>query len=223
MSTSYAGKGIDRAIPFKTLAELQAIRALGYNFVGRYLTKSRWKALTKQEAELITKADMYVASVYQNANNRADYFSYNQGKMDAYDAIEKAQACGAPDDAVLYFAVDFDTTKIINGVEAINYVYPYFKGVADVFASGYTCDKGFKHEYKYRLGVYGSYNTCIKVPARVPKVTFKWQTIAWSKGRECDWNMYQHAIDTVIPENKKLSGYDLNRSKGNAGAWKVKM
>lgn len=197
-------KGVDRAVAFKKLDDLKKLRDLGYTFVARYLSRSRWKALTRQEAELITKADMYVVCVYQNSSNRADYFNENQGKRDAYEAIELAKSVGAPHDAVIYFAVDYDTRKDIIGV------YEYFDGVAEVFAE--TC---------HRIGVYGSYNTCVKVTSNNVAVRYKWQTLAWSSGKVCDYNLYQWKIDTCIPENKKLTGFDLNKSNGNGGGWKI--
>lgn len=200
-------KGVDRAVPFKKLDELKALHDLGYTFVGRYLTKNskHWKALTRQEAKLITSVGMYVVCVYQDENNRADYFSYLQGKIDASRASERAKEVGAPDDAVIYFSVDYNTTT-----KTISPVIEYFKGIRDAMK-----------DEEYRLGVYGSYNTVEKVTAIVKEINFKWQTVAWSKNKVCDYNLYQHKIDTVIPENKKMFGYDLNLSNGAGGGWKL--
>lgn len=200
-------KGIDRAVPFKTLESLKQLRDLGYTFVGRYLTKNRssWKGLTRFEAELITKADMYVVCVYQNAGNKPQYFTELQGRQDAHDAIDALNEVGAPDDAVIYFAVDYDTRTSILGVLS------YFKGITDCLAGT-----------SYRIGVYGSYNTVIKVTGHNKKVQFKWQTLAWSGGKVCKYNLFQWKIDTYIPENKKLTGFDLNKSNGAGGGWKAK-
>lgn len=199
-------KGIDRAVKFKTLRDLQEIAKLGYTFVGRYLTHSpaSWKALDKQEAKLISDAGMYVVSVYQGSGNRADYFTQTQGVIDAHRALDAAGRVGMPKNGVIYFAVDYDTSKYIDGV------YKYFNGVSSVLSNT-----------AHRIGVYGSYKTCTNVPRVIPEVDFKWQTLAWSQGKKCDYNLYQHKIDTYIPENKKLQGYDLNLSNGNGGGWKV--
>lgn len=201
-------KGIDRAVPFKKLEDLTRLRELGYTFVGRYLTRNRyhWKSLSRQEAEMISKAGMYVVCVFQDANNRNDYFSFTQGKRDACDALEAADRVGMPDNQVIYFSVDMNTSK---GVSCR--VIEYFEGIVSVLG-----------ETNHRIGVYGCYQTCVTIPKEVPEVTFKWQTVAWSKGRKCDFNLYQHKTDTFIPEDKKLTGYDLNISYGNGGGWQVK-
>lgn len=198
-------KGIDRAVPFKKIDELKRLREFGYTFVGRYLTKNRysWKALSKQEAKLITSADMYVVCVYQNSGNRHDYFNFLQGRKDAIDAIDAANRVGMPADGVIYFSVDCNTETHIEPM------IEYFKGVSDIMS---------KTEHK--VGVYGCYRTCVVIPKIVPLVTHKWQTVAWSKGRKCEFNLYQHKIDTYIPEDKKMVGYDLNLSNGNGGGWK---
>jgi hypothetical protein len=200
-------KGIDRAVPFKREDELKKLLGYGYTFICRYLTPSAvsWKALTKDEAFLISRMGLWVVSVYQGSANRADYFTYAQGKLDGLRAIDAAKRVGMPENGVIYFAVDYDARKVIPAVAE------YFKGVVEGLA-----------KTKYRIGVYGCYDVCVKVPELVKRVEFKWQTLAWSNGKKCDYNLYQHKIDTFIPEDKKMVGFDLNLSNGNGGGWKLR-
>lgn len=199
-------KGIDRAKKFESVEELGKLRKFGYTFIGRYLTKSIWKSLSKREAEFLSDNGFYIVSIYQNANNRADYFNHLQGTYDAHDAIIKAESVGQPDDTVIYFAVDFESSpKTIGGV------IEYFKAVLEVIKTT-----------KHKVGVYGSFYTVEEITKALKDVEYKFQTVAWSKGKVSNYNLYQKKCDTVLPEDKSMDGFDLCESNGNGGGWKVK-
>jgi hypothetical protein len=87
-------KGIDRAVPFKKVSELVELRKHGYTFIGRYLSKRTWKALTKEEARRIALNGLYIVSVYQDVSNGPQYFTTSKGVADAKDALIKAYSVG---------------------------------------------------------------------------------------------------------------------------------
>jgi hypothetical protein len=202
-------KGIDRAVPFRKASEVLELKKHGYTFIGRYLSKSAWKALTKPEARLIALNGLYIVSVYQNANNKAELFTKNRGVSDAKDALIKAISIGQPKGTPIYFAVDFDAYA---SSHAMSQVYTYFSGVVSVFkGSGYD------------VGVYGSYGTCKSVRDKFG-LLYVWQTVAWSRKKVLpNYNLYQHKVDVALPENRAFGNVDLLESNGNGGGWKPKV
>lgn len=120
----------------------------GYRYVGRYLTNASSgfdKALTRQEAEIISEAGLNFFPIYQTSGNKYSYFTSSQGTEDAGKALEAAFKLGLPEGTVIYFAVDFDATRSqINGN-----ILSYFKAVADRMSK--VC---------YKVGVYGSKGVC---------------------------------------------------------------
>lgn len=199
------GKGIDRAVPFRSMKDLMKIKKYGYTFIGRYLSRSLWKSLSLKESKLISDAGMYVVSVYQNSNNKPSYFTSARGVQDAQDAIRRAHGVAQPLGSVIYFAVDFDTNHA-----TIDQVQAYFDAVYPIVNNA-----------GYHVGVYGSYFTCSCVRVKLPHIRV-WQTVAWSKGNVLkDAHLYQSKIDTPLPEAKELGNVDLLTSNGNAGGWKV--
>lgn len=202
-------KGIDRAVPFSKWSELIELRKHGYTFIGRYLSKSAWKALTKTEARRIALNDLYIVSVYQNNNNKPEFFTQARGIADAKDALIKAYSVGQPKGSPIYFAVDFDA---YSSAQSMSKVYSYFAGVISVF-------KGTG----YDVGIYGSYGTCKSVRDKFG-LKYVWQTLAWSKRKVLDdANLYQWKIDTPLPENARFGNVDLNESNGVGGGWKPKV
>lgn len=204
-------KGIDRAVPFKKATEIAELKKHGYVFIGRYLSKSTWKALTKSEARLISAGGLHVVSVYQNGNNNAAYFTESKGIADAKDALIKAISVGQPKGFPIYFAVDFDAYA---SASSMSKVYTYFQGVVKMF-------KGTG----YDVGIYGSYGTCKSVQAKFG-LKYTWQTYAWSKGKVLDPapSLYQWKNDTLLPGNinSSIGKVDLNVSNGYGGGWRIK-
>lgn len=197
-------KGLDTTKAY-TSVQLDKLAKYGYTFITRYLSHSTWKALTADEAIRISKSGLWLVSIYQSSANSKEYFSYAKGVSDAHDALQLAKGVGQPSGSTLYFAVDYETTKA-----DIANVQEYFKGVSEVIVGT-----------GYGVGVYGSYYTVTSVTTAL----FKFQTIAWSYGKICDYTkgMYQFKCDTVLPEDRGFANVDLIDSKGNAGGWKVKI
>jgi hypothetical protein len=202
-------KGIDRAVPFKKTSELLDLKKFGYTFIGRYLSKSTWKALPKPEARLISLNGLYIVSVYQNSNNKPEFFTPSRGTADAKDALIKAISIGQPKGSPIYFAVDFDA---YSSAQSMSKVYSYFDAVIKVF-------KGTG----YDVGIYGSYGTCDSVQKKFG-LKYVWQTLAWSKRKVLpNANLYQYKIDLPLPENPSFGNVDLNESNGVGGGWKAKV
>jgi len=70
---------------------LDCLKKEGKAFVGRYYAvRYTWKALTREEAEAISKAGLYIVSIWEDgAADDPSYFSYSQGKADGYCAFNK--------------------------------------------------------------------------------------------------------------------------------------
>ena len=196
------GKGIDRARPI-TGSEARQLAGYGYTFVGRYICGGDWKRLSTIEAEVISKAGLYIVSIFQLSNNEVSDFTYEKGQAHGKQAVSQARSLGQPKRTPVYFAVDFDadTDQDIAAVQA------YFKGVKETMAGS-----------GYYVGVYGSYGVLGKLC-----LPYKFQTRAWSRGKIwSDVHLYQSAIDIDLPEKKSFGPVDLVKSNGAAGGWKVK-
>ncbi|MDO4556891.1 MAG: DUF1906 domain-containing protein [Lachnospiraceae bacterium] len=135
-----------------------ALYNAGYRYVGRYLTNvsgGRDKKMDLSEYRAISNEGLRVFPIFQQGNEEKEHFSYEQGKIDCDLAIKAAENLFLPQDATIYFAVDYDFMD----VEVSNQVIPYFQGVADTMNNG-------KYASKYKIGVYGSRNICSRVSDR---------------------------------------------------------
>jgi len=146
------GKACDTVTEI-TPERAQALKAAGYETVGRYLTNVEGSSLNKKiqpgELQNIFNAGLTVFPIYQTYGGEASYFNDAQGREDAYTAYQAAKGYGFNRDTVIYFAVDFDATD--NDIE--NNVIPHFRAINQVMSS----------LGDYRIGVYGSRNVCTKV------------------------------------------------------------
>lgn len=139
------------------LEKAQALKAHGYNYVGRYLTGTVFsngvrvsKALSLEEIAAITTAGLNIFAIYQDGGASASYFGYDKGYSDAQEAYEAAKNLHIPLNEIIYFAVDYDFTD----KQTTNIVIPHFKGINNYFK---------EHNIKYRIGIYGSRNICSRV------------------------------------------------------------
>lgn len=159
-----SGSG-NRSYPAVDTAEQltpEQIRTLADNdikYVGRYLTGTVGddfipKYLTLEEANNIINAGMAIIPIYQDNNPVIDYYKLEQGVSDAMAAFEAADALGFEEGTVIYFAVDVDALD----TDITNNIIPYFSGIYS------ECQR---REMKYRAGVYGTRNVCIRVKENV--------------------------------------------------------
>jgi hypothetical protein len=139
----------------------------GYTFAARYLSydngSTHGKILFKGEADALIANGIDVVSNWEYGATDA-LGGYNSGVNDAQVANSQAAAAGAPADRPIYFSVDFDATPADQ--TPIN---AYLDGVASVIG-------------RNRTGAYGGYYV-IKRAFDAGKITWGWQTYAWSGGQ----------------------------------------
>lgn len=119
------------------------IASAGYEFVGRYLSRSSWKVISAGEVGALKDAGLSVVLVYEDGPTASSYFSEDRGTSDATRAAQQAAAIGAPPTTTLYFAVDYDASA----ADIAGPITAYFQGIVSA-ATG------------FQIGVYGSGATC---------------------------------------------------------------
>lgn len=131
----------------------QTLVNAGYETVGRYLTNVEGTTLNKKiqtgELETIFNAGMTVFPIYQTYGGNASYFNANQGTQDAIAAHNAAKNYGFPENTIIYFAVDYDSTDY----DITNSILPHFAAVYSKLT-----ELGI-----YKVGIYGTRNACSRV------------------------------------------------------------
>jgi len=142
----------------------QALKNAGYTFVARYLSyDTSGKNLTAGEAQQLFGAGVDVVANWEwGASDALD--GYQTGVAQAQKALQLAQQCGMPADRPIYFSVDFDASPDQQGA-----IDSYFDGVASVLGVD-------------RTGAYGGYYVIQRLFDH-GKITWGWQTYAWSGGQ----------------------------------------
>ncbi|PPF72613.1 glycoside hydrolase domain-containing protein [Pseudoclavibacter sp. Z016] len=141
-----------------TPARAATLKSAGYTTIGRYLTNTRVtdpldKNIKPGELQAIFNAGLKVFPIFQEGGTGTSYFSYENGEIAGYRAHEAAASYGFKTGTTIYFAVDFDAMQD----EVLEHVVPYFEGVKWGIEN---------YGSKYRVGIYGSRNTCIQVSER---------------------------------------------------------
>ncbi|MDR0918981.1 MAG: DUF1906 domain-containing protein [Oscillospiraceae bacterium] len=132
-------------------SKAQALYNNGYRYIGRYLTGTAGgvlKNLTKTEAQAILNAKLKFFPIYQSGGTSNEYFTKEQGALDAESAINAAAEIGIPKGTIIYFAIDYDSL----GEQIESNVIPYFEGVST-----------YMLESMYKVGIYGTRNACSQV------------------------------------------------------------
>jgi hypothetical protein len=177
-----------------------ALKNAGVKFVCRYLSHdTTGKNLTAAEAKQLTAAGIWIVVVWESTANRA-LSGHAAGVADAKAARQQAAACGMPAGRPIYFAVDFDANAAQQA--AIN---SYLDGAASVLG-------------RDRVGLYAGYYV-VKRAFDAKKITWGWQTYAWSGGH---WD--KRAQIQQYSNNHKINGVgvDYDRSMtGDYGQWQV--
>ena len=177
-----------------------ALKRAGARFVCRYLSHdTTGKNLTRSEAEQLSDAGLWLVVVWESTASRA-LAGRAAGVADAKDAAAQARACGMPSDRPIYFAVDFDAAA--GQQDEIN---AYLDGAASVLGRG-------------RVGLYAGYYP-LKRAFDAGKITYGWQTYAWSGGRwDARAQLQQYSNDHKI----NGVGVDYDRAvKNDYGQWRV--
>ncbi|HBN28882.1 MAG TPA: hypothetical protein DEF85_07645 [Clostridiaceae bacterium] len=130
-----------------TSERLRILKNEGYSVVGRYLTGGSFKELRVGEAERITDGGMSLFPIFQESGANMAYFTPERGKTDALNSSKAARKLGMPKGTIIYFAVDTDPLDY----QIEDYILPYFRALHESF------------DTDYKIGVYGTRNTCTQV------------------------------------------------------------
>ncbi|RJF40472.1 DUF1906 domain-containing protein [Actinomyces sp. 2119] len=150
--TSVATKGFD------TSAQLLGGRAQGaadrgYTHAGRY-TVGSGKFITGPELDALRSAGLRLVPIHQRWNNDVSHMTYEEGRTQGQEALERGRVLGLPADSIIYFTVDFDPV----GDAVVGPVMDFFRGVNEVM--------GEVDSYRFRVGVYATRNVCRLVMAQ---------------------------------------------------------
>lgn len=130
-----------------TLPRINLLKSKQYEVVGRYLTGGSFKELREGEPERIINNGLKFFPIFQESGADMDYFTAQRGKLDAEKSSRAARKFGIPKDTIIYFAVDTDPLDS----QITSRIIPYFEALYKNF------------DPDYRIGVYGTRNTCTKV------------------------------------------------------------
>ncbi|WP_082824307.1 glycoside hydrolase domain-containing protein [Rossellomorea marisflavi] len=135
----------------------ETLKSAGYKTVGRYLTNVPGSSLNKKiqpgELQNIFNAGLTVFPIYQTLGSYLEYFTLEQGRIDAESALKAARGYGFLKESTIYFAVDFD----VLGHEITENIIPYFIGLNERMSNLGGI---------YKIGIYGPRALCIRVSER---------------------------------------------------------
>ncbi|GAA3337119.1 hypothetical protein GCM10017714_02770 [Curtobacterium pusillum] len=119
------------------------LRSEGYTVIGRYLTVEA-KSIARGELERLFAAGFSLIPIMQNYNNAAQYFTYEIGYTQGYQAAMRARQLGLPRDSVIFFPVDYDAFA----TEVDGILKNYFAGV--------RAGLDLSVNVPYRVGIYAT-------------------------------------------------------------------
>lgn len=194
--------GLDCASP--VTAALPALKRAGYQWVGRYYSRSPAKNLTRVEAVAIAAAGLRVVTVWEARGDQASSFSRSQGSADGGAALAQAHACGQPLGTPIYFAVDFDASP-----QELDEIGAYFSAARAALVR------------QYLIGVYGSGIVC-QMLLNGGEVDRAWLggAMGWRGSRDFlasnRWQIRQHppVAGPGVPFQ-----IDQNETQGDFGGW----
>jgi hypothetical protein len=177
-----------------------ALKKAGVKFVVRYLSHdTTGKNLTSAEAKSLSAAGIWIAVIWESTASRT-LAGRSAGVADATAAAKQAKSCGMPAGRPIYFAVDFDATSSQQAE-----IHAYLDGAASVLGRG-------------AVGLYAGYGP-IKRAFDAKKITFGWQTYAWSGGK-WDSRAQLQQYSNGHPVGGVDSDYD-RAMKSDYGQWRV--
>jgi hypothetical protein len=179
---------------------IPALNRAGVKFVCRYLSHdTSGKNLDRGEAEQLSAAGIWIIVIWETTASRA-LAGRAAGVADATAAQKQAKALGQPAGRPIYFAVDFDADA---GQQ--DEIHAYLDGAASVLG-------------RDRIGLYAGYGP-IKRAFDAGKITYGWQTYAWSGGRwDTRAQLQQYSNDQKI----NGVGVDFDRAlAADYGQWRI--
>ena len=179
-----------------------SLAAQGYTFAARYLSYDPpGKTLSASEAAGLEAAGIDVVSNWE-AGSQDALGGYSKGVTEAQAAESQALADGMPAGRPIYFSVDFDATDAEQGA-----LDDYMDGVASVLG-------------RDRTGAYGGYYV-IKRLFDAGKITWGWQTYAWSGGQwdpRAQVRQIQNGIDGGQLDEDEAMAADFGQWKGSGSS-----
>jgi hypothetical protein len=156
--------------------------------VARFYSKSSQasKNLTPEEAIALSQVGIKIVAIYEDRAGEED-FSAAAGNANAFAAIDLAKRTGQPNGSAIFFAVDFDASKMT--IETA--IIPYFKAIRDVFQT-------LPFDQRYRVGVYGSGSVIASLRV-AGLIEYAWiaNSIGWNGTRDVQgsqaWDLLQLA------------------------------
>lgn len=199
-----------------------AIRAAGYDFVGRYYNIiDAAKNLTSAEAHILSAAGLGIVAVWENGNpTYAGHFTYDRGVYDGTCAYKYAHdEITQPASTPIYFSVDYDAAEA--DIQAN--ILPYFEGVKAGFNSI------SQNNPVYPIGVYGSGLVCTSILASgIARYSWLSQSTGFSGSKAFEAsgkaNIIQGPGTTFIIDAKDQLPIDTDSSpNNNEGSFTVNM
>lgn len=190
-------QGVDCATPL-TSETVPALHSYGYDVAIRYLVPEKYsKYLSRAEAQILTDNKMLIGTVFETTGTTPKK-GYPAGVQDALSALECAQNLGVPQDACIYFAVDYQPSSSQDMYNISN----YFIGIKSVITT-------------YKVGVYGCYDV-VEWLQRQKICSCYWQCLAWSYGKISEFaTLYQKTSGRVVGG----VNVDINDIYENVGFW----
>jgi hypothetical protein len=150
-----------------TKPDPDAMADAGYEFAIGYVSPNPAKNLSARQVAAYQDAGIGVGLVWESTAGRA-LDGRAAGEQDGRAAEAQANALGYPDDAVIFFAVDKNTTRADR---------PAIRKYAEAF----------NEATRRPVGIFGEADVIDHfVTPGEPPVRYGWQTSAWSKGRVSD-------------------------------------
>jgi len=202
-------RGIDCASPVSARAA-EILKAEGFEFVCRYLVPPSYsKALSWAETEILSAAGLRILCVWETTAARMRGGTA-AGREDGAKAYARARELGVPENALLYFAADFDAQE-----EDLGAIRAYL--AAARVQTG-----------PYEVGIYGSYRVIEAMRESVAKGF--WQCVAWSGGRVSEamtvyQSQWQGTAECTALAQKVGFGVDINEcpDMDRAGMWSYRL
>ena len=125
-------------------ARIQDLKDRGISSIGRYIIGGEGKEIDDEELKTIIDNGFKFIPIFQeNGTPSINYFTAEQGKIDANRAELKARSFCIPQNSIIYFAVDTDPVD----TQITSNILPYFEAIKNNLTY-------------YKVGVYGTRNVC---------------------------------------------------------------
>jgi hypothetical protein len=195
---------------------LAGLKAAGVQAIFRYYALQAQpevpeKQLTQPEADAILGAGFAIGSVFQYYSNRPENIHAERGRQDGAVALERAASFGQPQGSCIYFGVDFDW--LASNAAQADAIKAYFTEVSTQVKAG-----------GYRVGVYGSGNTC-RLVLDAGLADLAWlvnspghagAALFYNSKR---WRLFQNGLDTKVAGRLQIDTNMLAPGETDFGQW----